>query len=118
MRVKANKHHPLSTSHQHIRPLAMAALFAAVLGLNPIARAQDVPTPISGALGQVQSVGDNSVTIQNKSGLFHINITKPLTTYKVVPSDLNHITDNDYIGVASTQAAEHDAVCSLRLNQL
>ena len=74
--------------------------------VNLEARAQDVPTPISGALGQVQSVGDNSITIQNKSGLFHINITKPLTTYKVVPSDLNHITDNDYIGVASTQAAD------------
>ena len=57
-------------------------------------------------LKQVQSVGDNSITIQNKSGLFHINITQPLTTYKVVPSDLNHITDNDYIGVASTQAPD------------
>ena len=57
-------------------------------------------------LKQVQSVGDNSITIQNKSGLFHINIAQPLTTYKLVPSDLNHITDNDYIGVASTQAAD------------
>jgi quinol monooxygenase YgiN len=57
-------------------------------------------------LKQVQSVGDNSITIQNKSGVFHINITQPLTTYKVVPSDLNHITDNDYIGVASTQASD------------
>ena len=73
---------------------------------NPGASAQDVPPPISGALGQVQSVGDNSITIQNKSGLFHINITQPLKTYKVVPSDLNNITDNDYIGVASTQAAD------------
>ena len=223
MRVKAKKEHPLSTGHQRMFPLAMVALLAAVLGLNPIARAedvpqkgnsmeaigllvtlearpgkeadaeaflksaqplalnekgtlkwyaiklgpgkfgifdtfaneegrnahatgeiakalgaraselfavapqieklevlastplkkanlearaQDVPTPISGALGQVQSVEDNSITIQNKQGLFHINITKPVTTYKVVPSDLNHITDNDYIGVASTQAAD------------
>ncbi len=57
-------------------------------------------------LKQVQSIGDNSITIQNKSGVFHINITQPLTTYKIVPSDLNHITDNDYIGVASTQAAD------------
>ena len=57
-------------------------------------------------LKQVQSVGDNSITIQNKSGVFHINIGQPLTTYKLAPSDLNHITDNDYIGVASTQAAD------------
>jgi quinol monooxygenase YgiN len=54
-------------------------------------------------LKQAQSVGDNAITIQNKSGVFHINITQPLTTYKIVPSDLNQITDNDYIGVASTQ---------------
>src|SRR6201999_4056603 len=45
-------------------------------------------------LKQVQSVGGNSITIQNKAGVFHINITQPLTTYKIVPSDLNHITDN------------------------
>jgi hypothetical protein len=57
-------------------------------------------------LKQVQSVGGNSITIQNKSGVFHINITQPLTTYKIVPSDLSHITDNDYIGVASTQAPD------------
>ena len=57
-------------------------------------------------LKQVQSVGDDSIAIQNKSGVFHINIMQPLTTYKIVPSDLNHITDNDYVGVASTQASD------------
>jgi len=221
MRVKANKPDPLTTSHQRIFPLAMVALLTAVFGLNPKARAEDVPPPLSGALGQVQSVeanstqegnsteaigllvtlearpgkeadaeaflksaqplalnekgtlkwyaiklgpgkfgifdtfaeeggrnahltgeiakalgaranelfasapqiektevlastplkqgqaaGDNSITIQNKSGFFHINITQPLTTYKIVPSDLNQITNNDYVGVASTQAPD------------
>jgi quinol monooxygenase YgiN len=221
MRDKANKPDLLTTSHQRLFPLAMAALLAAVFGLNPKARAQEVPTPISGALGQVQSVetnstqegnsteaigllvtlearpgkeadaeaflksaqplalnekgtlkwyavklgpakfgifdtfanedgrnahltgeiakalgaranelfatapqiekteilattplkqvqsaGNNSITIQNKAGVFHINITQPLTTYKIVPSDLDHITDNDYIGVASAPAAD------------
>ena len=57
-------------------------------------------------LKPVEAIGDSSITIQNKSGVFHISITQPLTTYKIVPSDLNHITDNDYIGVASTQAAD------------
>ena len=106
MSVEARKQHPLSRSHHRVFPLAVVALLAAVFGSNLRARAQDVPSPISGALGQVQSVGDNSITIQNKSGVFHINITQPLTTYKVVPSDLNHMTDNDYIGVASMQAAD------------
>jgi hypothetical protein len=86
-----------------IFPLAMIALLAVAFGFNPGARAQDIAPPISGALGQVQSVGDHAITIQNKSGLFHIDIRQPLTTYHAVPSDLNHITDNDYIGVASTE---------------
>jgi len=102
MSVKTTNQHPHSTSRQRLFPLAMAALLAAAFGFNPGTRAQDVAPPISGVLGQVQSVGDHSITIQNKSGLFHINITKPLTTYHEVPSDLNQITDNDYIGVAST----------------
>src|ERR1700747_276450 len=29
-------------------------------------------------LKQVQSAGDNSITIQNKAGVFHINISQPL----------------------------------------
>src|SRR5258707_15472608 len=103
MSVKTTNQHPLSTRRQRLFPLAMAALLAAAFGFNPGTRAQDVAPPISGVLGQVQSVGDRSITIQNKSGLFHINITQPLTTFHEVPSDLNHITDNDYIGVASTE---------------
>jgi hypothetical protein len=106
MSVETKNQHPLSDSLHRIFPLAAFALLAVVFGFNLRARAQDVPPPISGALGQIQSVGDNSITIQNKSGVFHINITQPLTTYKVVPSDLNHMTDNDYIGVASMQAAD------------
>jgi len=101
--VKTTNQHPLHRSRQRTFPLAMAALLAAALGFNPGARAQDVAPPISGVLGRVQSVGDHSITIQNKSGLFHIDITPPLTTYHEVPSDVNHITDNDYIGVASTE---------------
>jgi hypothetical protein len=103
MRVKTTNQRPLSSSRHRMFPLAMVALLAAAFGFNPGARAQDVAPPISGTLGQVQSVGDHSITIQNKSGLFHIDIMQPLTTYKVVPSDLNHITDNAYIGVASTE---------------
>jgi hypothetical protein len=59
MRVKANKQDPL-TKATNACFLAMVALLAAAFGLNPRVRAQDVPPPISGALGQVQSVGTNS----------------------------------------------------------
>jgi hypothetical protein len=106
MSVATEKQHPLSRSHHRLFSLAVVALLAAVFGFNLSARAQNVPPPISGALGQVQSTGDNSITIQNKSGVFHITIKQPLTTYKIVPSDLNHITDNDYVGVASTQGPD------------
>ena len=110
MRVKTTNQHPLSLGRHRMFPLTTVALFAAVFGFNPGARAQDVAPPILGALGQVQSVGDHSIIIQSKSGLFHIDITQPLTTYKVVPSDLNHITDNAYIGVASTELPDGTAV--------
>ena len=101
--AKTTNQHLLITSRQRMFPLAMFALLAAAFGCNPGPRAQEVATPISGVLGQVQTVEDHSITIQNKSGLFHIDITQPLTTYHAVPSDLSHITDNDYIGVASTE---------------
>jgi quinol monooxygenase YgiN len=100
--ARANELFAVSPQIEKVEVLASTPLKQS----NPEASAQDVATPISGALGQVQSVEDNSITIQNKSGVFHINIAQPLTTYKVVPSDLNHITDSEYIGVASTQAPD------------
>ena len=103
MSVKTTNQHPLSTRRQRMFALALVAILAAAFACNSGPRAQDVATPIPGVLGQVQSVGDHSITIQNKSGLFHIDIAQPLTTYHTVPSDLSHITDNDYIGVASTE---------------
>src|SRR5258708_2120645 len=103
MSVKTTNQHPLSTRRQRMFTLAMIALLAAAFGFNPGVRAQDVAPPISGVLGQVQSVGDHSITIQNKSGLFHIDVTQPLTIFHEVPSDLNHITDNAYIGLPSTE---------------
>jgi hypothetical protein len=99
---RANQNVPRTSLHRRFA-LAMVALLAVAFGSNLKARAQDVAPPISGALGQIQSVGDNSISIQTKSGVVLIEITKPLTTYKVVPSDLNHITDNEYVGVASTE---------------
>jgi hypothetical protein len=75
MRVKANKQDPLTTSHQRIFPLAMVALLAAAFGLNPSARAQDVPPPILGALGQVQSVGTNATQEGNSMEAIGLLVT-------------------------------------------
>jgi hypothetical protein len=58
MHVKANKQDPPTTSHRRLLPLATVALLVAVFGLNPKARAQDVPAA-SGVPNQVQSEGTN-----------------------------------------------------------
>jgi hypothetical protein len=83
--------------------LAMLALLAAVSGCKAgRANVQSV-TPLSGVLGQIQSVRDSSLGIQTKSGVVTLQITEPLTTYRQVPSDLNHVTSDAYIGVASEE---------------
>ena len=69
------KQEPLTTGHQRIFPLVMVALLAAVFGLNPRTRAQDVPPPISGALGQVQSVGTNSTQEGNSMEAIGLLVT-------------------------------------------
>ena len=104
MSVKTTNQRPLSTGGHHKFPLAMVALLAAAFGFNPGVRAQDVAPPISGALGQVQSVGDHSITIQTKSGLVHIDITQPLTTYLV---------GHSYGGAVITEAGNDPKVVGL-----
>jgi hypothetical protein len=75
IRVKANKQHPLSTRHQRVFSLAMVALLAAVFGLTQRARAQEIAAPISGALGQVQSVGTNSTQEGNSMEAIGLLVT-------------------------------------------
>jgi hypothetical protein len=66
------------------------------------AQVKAVP-PLSGLIGRVQSVTDSSIDVQTGSGVVHVNIKQPVTTYKQIPSDLSHITSTSYIGVASTE---------------
>jgi quinol monooxygenase YgiN len=74
MRVKFNKQDPLTTRHQRLVPLAVVALLGAVFGLNPKARAQDVPTT-SSVSGQVQSVGTNSTQKGNSMEAIGLLVT-------------------------------------------
>src|SRR5712664_1357046 len=62
--------------------------------------------PLSGVIGKVQSVTDSSVDIQTGSGVVHVDVKQPLTTYKQIPSDLSHVTSASYVGVASTEQAD------------
>ncbi len=86
--------------------LAAIVLLAAQVIPN-IARAQAQPAPpLAGVLGKVQSFTDSSLDVATPAGLIHVKVTQPLATYKQTPSDLNHVTSNSYVGVASVQQAD------------
>ena len=65
-----------------------------------------VAPPISGVIGKVQSFTGSSLNVQTPSGVVHVNVKQPLTTYKQIPSDLSHVTPASYVGVASTEQAD------------
>jgi hypothetical protein len=68
--------------------------------------AQQVAPPISGIIGKVQLFTGSSLDVQTPSGVVHVDVKQPLTTYKQIPSDLSHVTSASYVGVASTEQAD------------
>jgi hypothetical protein len=62
--------------------------------------------PLSGVIGKVQSFTGSSLDVQTPSGVVHVDVKQPLTTYKQIPSDLSHVTSASYVGVASTEQAD------------
>src|SRR6202162_3646675 len=69
------------------------------------AQVQAAP-PISGVIGKVQSFTGSSLDVQTPSGVVHVDVKRPLTTYKQIPSHLSHVTSTSYVGVASTEQAD------------
>ena len=90
------------------KSLHLAAIFLLGAQVVPnIARAQAQPAPpLAGVLGKVQSFTDSSLDVATPTGVIHVKVTQPLATYKQIPSDLNHVTSNSYVGVASVQQAD------------
>ena len=90
------------------KSLHLAAIFLLAAQVIPnIARAQAQPAPpLVGVLGKVQSFTDSSLDVATPTGVIHVKVTQPLATYKQIPSDLNHVTSNSYVGVASVQQAD------------
>ncbi len=91
--------HPLSR-------IVFIFLLAAQATPNTVWAQVKAAPPLSGVIGKVQSVTDSSIDVQTGSGVVHVNITQPLTTYKQIPSDLSHVTSTSYVGVASTEQAD------------
>src|SRR5882757_7337226 len=88
--------HPLSR-------IVFICLLAAQATPNTVWAQMKAAPPLSGVIGKVQSVTDSSVEVQTPSGVVHVDVKQPLTTYKQIPSDLSHVTSASYVGVASTE---------------
>jgi len=91
--------------------LVIGATGSASAGKAPKARqafngTTQVTPPISGVIGKVQSFTGSSLNVQTPSGVVHIDVKQPLTTYKQIRSDLRHVTSASYVGVASTEQAD------------
>jgi hypothetical protein len=91
--------HPL----QHI---FYAALLAAVATPHAIWAQGKAAPPITGVIGKPQSFSGSSLDVMTSSGVVHIAVKEPLTTYKQIPSNLGHVTAASYFGVASTEQAD------------
>ncbi len=88
--------------HPVLRLVFTAFLAAQVVPTVALAQAT---SPISGVKGKLEAVTHGSISIQTQSGVSHVEIKQPLTTYRQVPSDLSHVTSSSYVGVASVRQA-------------
>jgi hypothetical protein len=84
-------------------------LLACTLAIGAIEAQQTAP-PISGVIGKVQSFSGGSLDVQTPSGVIHVDVRQPFTTYKQIPSDLSHVTSASYVGVASTEEPDGEEV--------
>jgi hypothetical protein len=90
--------------------LVFVTLLAAQASPSTVwAQVQAAP-PIPGVIGKVQSFTGSSLDVQTPSGVVHVDVKQPLTTYKQIPSDLGHVTAASYVGVASTEQADEKEV--------
>jgi hypothetical protein len=102
-----------SCKHTLIKPL-LRLVFVTLLALQAApnvawAQGQAAP-PIPGVIGKVRSFTGSSLDVQTPSGVIHVDVKQPLTTYKQIPSDLSHVTSASYVGVASTDQATEKEV--------
>ncbi len=96
--------------HRSLYLALFCLLLAAQAAPNTVLAQVKTAPPIAGVIGQVQSFTGSSLDVQTPSGLVHVDVKQPLTTYKQTPSDLSHVTSSSYIGVASTEQADGNEV--------
>src|SRR6266478_9387995 len=91
--------HPLSR-------LVFISLLAAQATPNTVWAQVKAAPPLSGVKGKLQSFTGSSLEILTQSGVVHVNIKQPLTTYKQIPSDFTHVSSTSFVGVASIKQAD------------
>src|SRR5580692_4079733 len=91
--------------HPLLRLVFVTWLAAQATPTTVWAQVQAAP-PISGVIGKVQSFTGSSLDVQTPSGVVHVDVKQPLTTYKQIPSDLSHVKSSSYIGIASVQQTD------------
>ena len=93
--------------NQHqLQHLAYATLLAALIAPHSVRAQAKVAPPIDGVIGKLQSFDGKSLDVQTPSGVVHVVVKQPLTTYKQNPSDLSRVASAPYIGVASSEQAD------------
>jgi hypothetical protein len=113
-RVGSTPEEPKSALQGMMQCASLIALACTlVIGATGSAEAQQIVSgttqaapPIAGIIGKVQSFTSSTLDVQTASGVVHIEVKQPLTTYKQTPSDLTHVTSASYVGVASTEQAD------------
>ncbi|HMH11588.1 MAG TPA: hypothetical protein VK578_00640 [Edaphobacter sp.] len=86
--------------------LVYATLLAALATPHAVWSQAKAASPIDGVIGKLQSFDGKSLDVQTPSGVVHVVVKQPLTTYKQNPSDLSHVASAPYIGVASAEQAD------------
>jgi hypothetical protein len=89
-----------------LQRLVCATLLVALATSHAIWAQAKVASPIDGVIGKLQSFDGKSLDVQTPSGVVHVVVKQPLTTYKQIPSDLSHVASAPYIGVASAEQAD------------
>jgi hypothetical protein len=100
-RADSTLREPKSALPRLMRGLGLT-LLACTLVMG-VAEAQQAAPPIEGVIGKLQSFDGKALEVQTPSGVVHVTVKEPLTTYKQIPSDLSHITASSYVGAASTE---------------
>jgi hypothetical protein len=86
-------------------PLPFVCLLSVTSGSVAAWAQVEATPPIPGAVGKINAVTGNSIELQTKTGVLHVEIKQPLTIYREVPSDLGHVTSSTYVGVTSVKQA-------------